>query len=161
VNPIAVVNDATGGMVVGHGRREALIEMKRQYEPAPDRIQVRDGEWLVPVLHGVSFANAREAEAYLIADNKLTEAGGYDKPMLSQMFTEFRMEEISFDGLGIKPFEMEQLQIDLPGNTTGSKDQSGELGENFQIVVTCANENEQGRLLERFTAEGLKCRALI
>ena len=42
-----------------------------------------------------------------------------------------------------------------------AEDQSADLRESFQIVITCADEAQQSTLLERFAEEGLKCRALI
>ena len=35
------------------------------------------------------------------------------------------------------------------------------LPEQFLILVTCANEEEQAQLLQQLTDEGLKCKALI
>ena len=40
-------------------------------------------------------------------------------------------------------------------------DQSDKAKEQFLILVECADEAEQVRLLERFTAEGILCRALV
>lgn len=83
-------NAKTGRVVVGHGRARALEELKRANAAPPKRIMVRpeDGEWLVPVVHGVEFATDEEAEAYLLADNKLTERGGWDMPLLLEALTD-------------------------------------------------------------------------
>ena len=43
--------------------------MKDANEKVPNRIKEKDGEWLVPVLKGISFNDDNEAQAYLIADN--------------------------------------------------------------------------------------------
>jgi len=43
----------------------------------------------------------------------------------------------------------------------GSSDQSGALGDSWQIVITCTSEAHQRKLLARFEQEGLECRALI
>jgi|WetSurMetagenome_2_1015567.scaffolds.fasta_scaffold442124_2 hypothetical protein len=104
---VAIVNEANGHMVVGHGSREALLEMKEAREPAPARIRAEGAEWFVPVVRGVQFTSEREAEAYLIADNKLTEAGGYNERLLGTM-----LQGMTIDGLGIKPLEAQSL-IDL------------------------------------------------
>lgn len=79
-------DEGTGRMVAGHGRLETLQAMRQLGEPAPGRIEVRDGAvWYVPVLRGVSFASESEAEAYLVADNRLVEVGGWDEHMLADV----------------------------------------------------------------------------
>ena len=85
-NPI-IINESTGKLLAGHGRLQTLKMMRDNGEKAPDRIEVEldTGDetieyWYVPVLYGVSIENLAEAQAYLIADNRLTELGGW-KPM--------------------------------------------------------------------------------
>ena len=85
---VPAINDATGRLVAGHGRKEALVEMKTAGEPAPKRIVVKVGKWLVPVLRGVAFDTDQEAEAYLLADNRLTKIGGEDEDLLAKMIAE-------------------------------------------------------------------------
>jgi hypothetical protein len=75
VEPIAI-NKQTGRVVAGHGRLDALAKKRAAHEAPPARIRVENGEWLVPVLRGVSFASDAEAEAYLLASNQITIAGG-------------------------------------------------------------------------------------
>lgn len=74
-----LMNESTGKLVAGHGRVEALRQKKQFNEDRPANIDVaEDGDWLVPVIRGVYFANEEEAQAYLLADNRLTELGGWD-----------------------------------------------------------------------------------
>jgi hypothetical protein len=105
------INEATGRMVVGHGRGDAMAEMKTAGEDPPARIVEREGEWYIPVLRGISFASEEEAEAYLIADNKLTELAGYDEGLMAQMLTDLNksLGEVAFQGLGIDEEEMNRL----------------------------------------------------
>jgi len=85
IDPI-VIDEATQRMVAGHGRIEKLVEMKRDGKPPPGRVRVSpDGEWLVPVLRGVSFANEIEAEAYLISCNRIPEKSGWVEDLLGPM----------------------------------------------------------------------------
>lgn len=73
-----VVNESTGNIVVGHGRADALAQLQEQGVDPPERIQVaEDGDWLVPLVRGVRFKSDEEAEAYLVADNRLTDLGGW------------------------------------------------------------------------------------
>lgn len=105
------INETTGRMVVGHGRGDALAEMKAAGEEPPKRIVERDGEWYIPVLRGISFSSDEEAEAYLIADNKLTELGGYDEELMTQILTDLNksLGEVAFQGIGIDEQETARL----------------------------------------------------
>lgn len=42
-----------------------------------------------------------------------------------------------------------------------ASDQTGALHEAYHVLIECTDENEQRTLLERFTGEGLTCRALF
>jgi DNA modification methylase len=74
-------------LTAGHGRLEALRALRDAGEGAPRGIQVDEatGEWLVPV-RLYPFRDERERDDYLIADNKLTEAGGWDDDELRRYF---------------------------------------------------------------------------
>lgn len=106
-----IVRDATTGRIVaGHGRQEALTLMHKAGEDAPKRVSVLDdGRWAVPVLVGVSFENENEAEAYLVASNRLVEIGGWDDKMLSEMLGDMREAEASMDGVGFTAMEITSL----------------------------------------------------
>lgn len=85
---VIVLDEGTRRMVVGHGRRERLLERKRRGLEPPERVEVRaDGEWLVPVQRGIAFDNEREAEAYLLTSNQSTIAGGYHEQRLAEMLS--------------------------------------------------------------------------
>jgi len=47
----------------------------------------------------------------------------------------------------------------VPGQTLGTSNKR--LPDQFLILIDCAGEADQVRLLARFQAEGLRCRALI
>lgn len=74
-----LVDERTGKLVAGHGRTAALRARRDRGEGPPEGILLADdGSWLVPVTRGWSSADADEAEAYLVASNRLVEAGGMD-----------------------------------------------------------------------------------
>lgn len=81
VNPI-VIDERTGKIVAGHGRLDTLSEKFKKGEDPPPRIKQNGNGWLVPVVRGIEFKNDLEAEGYLIADNRLTEIGGWNEPDL-------------------------------------------------------------------------------
>jgi len=88
VQPL-LIDEASGKLVAGHGRLELLEMMHRAGRPAPPRIVSENGDWLVPVIRGVDFRNTREAEAYLLADNRLVELGGWDTDELRDILLEY------------------------------------------------------------------------
>ena len=108
-NVTAILNETTGKMVVGHGRREALIEMKTAGEPAPKRIVVKGGKWLVPVLRGVAFDTDQEAEAYLLADNRLSDIGGYDEAVLAQALADLQKVTDRLKGTGYNQDDVQRI----------------------------------------------------
>jgi hypothetical protein len=87
VEPIAL-NEKTGRLVAGHGRLQALQEAKAAGRQPQKRIEVRDGEWLVPVLRGIAFDNDEEAEAYVVTSNQATIAGGWNENLLADLLNE-------------------------------------------------------------------------
>jgi hypothetical protein len=125
VQPI-VLDEGTSRMVAGHGRLEALIELHRDGAALPKRIvQQGDGEWLVPVLRGVVFASEREAEEYLLVDNRLVEKGGWT-PVIGPIFTEY--VQTKYQPIGWTPDEVTHLAAKyMP-----TEDMSGFAREEFE-----------------------------
>lgn len=85
----ALLDERTGQLSAGHGRREALIAMKEMGMPPPSGIYVDDdGDWLMPIVRGWASRDDTEAAAYLVASNQLTIAGGWHMKSLSQLLGE-------------------------------------------------------------------------
>lgn len=84
IEPI-VIDERTGRLVSGHGRRERLIAARDAGVAPPEGVRVDpdDGSWWVPVVHGWRSRNDVEAEAALVAVNQLTVNGGWDLEMLA------------------------------------------------------------------------------
>lgn len=91
-----VLDERTKRLLSGHGRIEALQALRDAGEKPPNGIQVKDGRWLVPIQRGGRTKNDAEAEAYLVAANRLTESGGWDDEALAEILG--GMED--FDGVG-------------------------------------------------------------
>jgi DNA modification methylase len=72
----ASLNGGEGGVVEGNGRGEALTLIRAEGHPAPRGVVVEGGDWLVPVIFGLDAPSQAAAEAYGIAHNNLTLAGG-------------------------------------------------------------------------------------
>ena len=95
-----MMNENTGKLLAGHGRLQTLQTMKQAGEKVPTRIKEKGEEWLVPVLKGISFEDDMEAQAYLIADNRLTELGGWNTGELIDTLQELVEGGLSLDGVG-------------------------------------------------------------
>ena len=103
-----VRNSTTGKLVAGHGRTEALRQLQREKVARPERIELApDGEWLVPLV-SVSFADKSAEEAYLIADNRLSEIGGVDQQTLTAMLADLRDAD-ALIGVGFSDKEVDAL----------------------------------------------------
>lgn len=65
-----VLDERTGRLVAGHGRRDDLLDRMEQGAQPPDGVIVDDdGMWKAPVERGWASADDAEAEAYLVASN--------------------------------------------------------------------------------------------
>jgi hypothetical protein len=155
---LPLVEDATTRrLVAGHGRREALLAMKKNGEPLPARIKERDGDWLVPVLFGVSFENEQEAEAYLLADNRLVEAGGWVgaelEAMVSRIVAGGGPEALAGTGFSIEDAEqlVEQQVEAHQGQTPEEAKVVFDAAQVKQVVLYFA-ATEYEPLLVRLTA---------
>lgn len=94
VDPV-VLDERTGRLVSGHGRVDSLRAAQADGDAAPEGIQVdKDGAWRVPVLRGWSSRSDDEAEAYLIAANRLTENGGWDDHGLAEVLADLADQQM-------------------------------------------------------------------
>ena len=109
-----MLNEKTGKLLAGHGRLETLAMFKRSGDKPPERIRVReeDGEWLVPVLRGINFDSDVEAQSYLLADNRLTEIGGWNSDELIGSLQDILAEGGDLDGIGWDLDDIENLITD-------------------------------------------------
>jgi hypothetical protein len=117
----ALLDERTGKLVGGHGRLEAVRAIKAYIDggqggarsagyslPAtmwaefrattaeggavPGGVAEHDGVWSVPIVRGWASADDAEASALLIALNRMTELGGWDKGMLADLLVD--LEEV-------------------------------------------------------------------
>ncbi len=105
-----VLDERSGNLVAGHGRLEALAALKATGQQPPARVKVGPGgDWMVPVVRGVGFANDVEAEAYLLTDNKSSELGGWDRRMLGEIVADLETQAAQLEDLGWTPEELSGL----------------------------------------------------
>jgi DNA modification methylase len=101
-----LIDEKTGLMVAGHGRVDQLVARKAAGKEPPNRILLKDGEWLVPVVRGLEFRDEKEAEAYLLADNQIAILGGFDDQILAAILKE---HAINLEGLGWTAQDLETI----------------------------------------------------
>lgn len=107
-----IVDERTGKLVAGHGRRADLLARRDAGEAAPDGIEVRKGVWYVPVVRGWASADDQEAHAAGIALNRTTELGGWSDDLGAILAGLAENSALGLDGLGFDPDDVEWL-LDL------------------------------------------------
>lgn len=103
----------TGRLISGHGRLEALAEAKAAGVDPPEGVTVRGGRWLVPVVRGWRSVDAAEAEAALVAVNRLVESGGWQMPDLSAMLDDLRRSPGGLIGTGYEGVDVDAMLASL------------------------------------------------
>lgn len=88
-----MVDERTQKIVAGHGRLETAAALFADGADAPAGIDVSIGPdgspvWLVPVVRGWASKDDTEAQAYLVASNRLTQLGGWDNTGLAEILEE-------------------------------------------------------------------------
>lgn len=173
-----VIDSRSNVLAAGHGRLAGVARLfsegparRQKDEPAPVwppiGLRVRaDGQWLIPVKRH-AFVNDSERDAYLIADNRLTEAGGWDPKSLRAMMLKLSAVEMpTIDRLatmGYAAKDYNRLMSGLRVSTKGAKerDEGGAGGLTYKVIVTCVDEDDQAKLIERMEGEGYVVASLI
>lgn len=109
--PVAL-DEESGNLAAGHGRVDALESRRQEGDEPPDRVEVEGGEWLVPTIRGLSFEDPDELLSYLLADNALTEVGGWNEALLAEAVMDMRERigaEEGFRGTGLDDEDVERL----------------------------------------------------
>jgi DNA modification methylase len=102
-----VLDERTGRLVAGHGRLAALLRLREKHGQPPEGVDVSAaGEWTVPVVRGWSSRNDKEADAYVVASNQITIAGGWDDGELVELL---RGLEGQLSGVGFSEEELSKL----------------------------------------------------
>lgn len=111
-NDAPILDDRTGRLVAGHGRFELLRQWKEAGGAAPDGVEVDvTGRWLVPVQRGWSSKDDQEAQAFLLAHNKISEAGGWHADQLTTVLQELQAHYEPLGGLGILPLGFSETAL--------------------------------------------------
>lgn len=135
-DPIAV-NVRTGYIVEGHGRVDALQQMKAAGDPRPYHIAEVEDEWLVPTLK--LDMDEKEAEAYGLAHNRLTELGGWNDDQLAGVLSDLAADDlldgVGWDGDGVDEL-LRELKRKEPKDDPGPQtDKAAELNEKWKVEL--------------------------
>lgn len=114
-----IVDERTSRLVAGHGRVEQLKMLRDKGSAPPEGVQVVSGQWRVPVVRGWSSKDDREAAAYVIASNRITEAGGWDRTAL---VTALDALEGAMVGVGFDQADLDDLRSRLDQTVTDVSD---------------------------------------
>jgi len=156
-----LINEKTGRLVAGHGRLKALCKMRDEGRPAPRRIRVDGDEWLVPVVRGVTFKSEKEAEAYLLADNRVGELGGYDDSALQAMLAEID----SLDGTGFDEGFFEDLTYKLESKEGPKEPEPSFMDGQLKQLICLFSTEEYDEVTDRMEAvaeaEGLETNTAV
>lgn len=104
-----VIDDRTGMISAGHGRRLVLLSKREDGDPAPPEVDVRKGEWWVPVQRGWASKDDDEAMRAMIAFNRTTELGGWHDNSLALTLQRLAEVEGGLIGTGFTPVDLEHL----------------------------------------------------
>jgi hypothetical protein len=151
---------STGYIVAGNGRLTAALELAAAGKL--DALEFTPGVKLNGCLPVVDKAmDDREALAYMIADNRLTERGTWDWP---------EVKAIMVEDLGLGP---DVSALDLPTGFTVA-DLAGLMGngseppspsesrykEQYGIIVACSSEADQAKKYGALKAAGYECKVV-
>lgn len=137
------VNDANGELLWGHGRVKTALQRKAAGDPPPERVVVRDGDWCLPVVRGVSM-DPEKGHRYAIADNRSSERGAWDDErladVLSQIASDGELAETGFDGDDLDRLLQDLKPIDYSDYDAEVADNEGYIEVDIKITVPAMHE---------------------
>ena len=157
-------------------QRQALADLYRHVGfarsllayPLPDgRLKLIDGhlrqaldpDMVVDV--EVLDVNDAEARTLLLSLDPLAQLADYDRDALDRLRALTPTDSDALANLWACVGRANEEVAGTLRDKSGGADKVAELPEQFLILVECASEQEQVRLLERFQADGLKCKPLL
>lgn len=129
-----VMDERTGRLVSGHGRLASLRRAEEEGGPPPAGVEAREDGWYAPVVRGWESRSDTDAQAALVAVNRLTERGGWNPEALHAILDQLHAGP-GLEGTGYEPDDLADLLDQL--NATD------EAGAHV--------ENSRGERLARYT----------
>ena len=122
---LITLDERTGLIVSGHGRRKTYMKMEERGDSPPEGVKVaEDGTWLVPVVTGWASRTDSEARAALIALNRTNELGGWVDNELLDLLEELQEddEETGLVGVGFTLEDLDDLIVKVGEEDNGLPD---------------------------------------
>lgn len=129
---VGILDERTGRLVAGHGRLTVLERQRAAGDAPPDGIRTdADGRWLAPIVRGWASASDPAAAAYVIADNRTTERGGWDNRLLADILDGLTDDPDLLDATGYGADDLDDLvrSFKEPPNLDELGGEYGEPGE--------------------------------
>ena len=102
--------------------------------------------------------DAKTAKRIVLVDNRSNDQASYDDDALLALLASLP----ELDGTGYASDDLEKLTKLVEFEAKIDRDSTpADIPETYDVLVTCASEADQVALLDRLTAEGLECRALL
>jgi ParB-like chromosome segregation protein Spo0J len=133
---VPIVVDSEGVIVAGHTRYKAAQKLGLQ---------------TVPCLVADDL-NEEQINAFRLADNKVSELATWDEDLLNielDNITDIDMGDFGFD-----------LGIDEPDEPAAPSEPDFNYKEQYAVVVTCKNEQEQEQTYNKLTEMGYECKVV-
>jgi hypothetical protein len=141
--PIVVEPD--GVIVVGHVRLLAAQSLKLVEVP----------------VHVASDLSKAQIKAYRMMDNRSHDEAKWDMQLAGLELADLNALNYDLKLTGFDKLQAQEAFLKDWEEEPKAKAEPGAGGLEFRVIVTCVDENQQTELLDRFEAEGLKCKALI
>ena len=143
------VSTLSGFIVSGHGRYQAALFMGAKYVP----VDYQD------------YENEEEELADLLADNRIAELAEIDDKALAGLFSELDIDNFEVELTGYSAEEYKKLTEALVDSIKDTEtkervDLSEDVGDVFEVIVECGDEEEQRQIYEKLVKEGYECRVL-
>ena len=165
-----IYDETLDAISAGNGRTTAVAAMRDAGEEPPAGIAVDEaGEWYVPMQFGVNAESIAAAEAFAVAHNNLTMAGGgFSFLDIAKMWEAEAYADMLHDlraagelPVGVTSNDIDQLLKQADAIVDEQDAGPVDYDAAWDVIVTCKSEAEQLDLLERLMGEGYECQALV
>jgi ParB-like chromosome segregation protein Spo0J len=109
----------------------------------------------VPVVVARGWGEAQK-RAYVIADNKLTENGGWDDEMLAAEMADLKV--LDFD-ITLTGFALDDIETEAGDGIEDAPD--SKYREQFGVIVVCRDEAHQQEVFESLAGSGYEVRVVV
>jgi ParB-like chromosome segregation protein Spo0J len=139
-NPILI--DATNGIIAGHGRLRAAVELGYETVPTIELSNLTD----------------EQRRAYIIADNKLALNAGWDNELLAFELQHLQDAGFDLELTGFNADDLKALTLEDPDLDEDFKEPSDESRNT--LLIECTGERELETLYEEMQKRGFQCKIL-